>query len=348
MKIVSYEESFASGDKVTRYELSNTQGMKVEVLSWGGILTKIMVPDRDGTIENVILEWEDLNTYIKNPGYFGATVGRVAGRIADAKITLDDKVYTFAKNDYGNTLHGGTEGFDKKEWKGEVYQTDESATLILSYLSPDGEEGFPGNLAVKAYYILKEDNTLTLTYEATTDKKTIVNLTNHAYFNLSGEAKRSVLEQEVFINSHQISDLNEELIPTGEIIDLDHEHAFDFRTAKTIGKEIDEDNRLLKNGGGYDHCWLLDQGEKAAELYDPISGRVMEISTDAPAVVVYTMNNADGVTKLANGKGEEKRYAICFETQRKPIGKNEVFKEETILNPGEVYKQETTLKFSIR
>lgn len=348
MKIASYEEIFASGKKVIRYELSNTQGMKVEVLNWGATLTKIMVPDRDGNIENVILEWEDLNTYIKNPGSFGATVGRMAGRIADAKVTLDDKVYNFVKNHYGNTLHGGTEGFDKKEWIGEVYQTDEAVTLVLSYLSPDGEEGFPGNLAVKAYYTLKEDNTLTLTYEATTDKKTIVNLTNHAYFNLSGEAKRSVLEQEVFINSHQICDLNEELIPTGVMIDLEHERAFDFRTSKAIGKDINEDNRLLKNGCGYDHCWLLDEGEKSAELYDPISGRVMEISTDAPSIVVYTMNYADGITKLSNGEGERKRYGVCFETQRKPIGKNEVFKEETILNPGEVYRQETTFKFGER
>lgn len=348
MKIVSYEETFASGRKVTRYELSNTQGMKVEVLSWGATLTKIIVPDKEGKIENVVLEWEDLNTYEKNPGSFGATVGRIAGRIADAKVTLDNEVYTFVKNHYGNTLHGGTEGFDKKEWKGEMHQTDEAVTLTLSYLSPDGEEGFPGNLVVKACYILKEDNTLTLTYEATTDKKTIVNLTNHAYFNLSGEAKRSILEQEVFINSNQMCDLNEELIPTGEIIDLDNESPFDFRKAKAIGKDIDEDNRLLKNGSGYDHCWLLNQGDKSAELYDPVSGRLMEIRTDAPGVVVYTMNYADGVTKLSNGKAEQKRYGICFETQRKPIGQNEVFKEETILKPGEVYRQETTFKFSIR
>lgn len=348
MKIVSHEEAFASEIKVTRYELSNNKGMKVEVLSWGATLTKIMVPDKEGKVENVILEWEDLNTYEKNPGNFGATVGRVAGRIADAKVTLDEKVYTFAKNSYGNTLHGGLEGFDKKNWAGEMNQTDESATLTLTYISPDGEEGFPGNLSVKACYTLKDDNTLTLTYEATTDKTTIVNLTNHAYFNLSGEAKRSILEQEVVIHSSQICDLNEELIPTGNVIDLEGESIFDFRKAKAIGKDIGKDHYLLKNGCGYDHCWLLNEGHQAAELYDPISRRLMEITTDAPSVVVYTMNFADGITKLSNGEGQKVRYGICFETQKKPIGQNEVFKEEVILKVGQVYRQETTFKFGIR
>ncbi len=348
MKIVSKDMTFTSGKKVTRYELSNTQGMRVEILSWGATLTKIMVPDKKGNFENVILEWENLDTYENNPGDFGATVGRIAGRIADAKVTLNNQIYTFAKNTYGNTLHGGLIGFDKKEWKGEMQQTQEAAILTLSYLSPDGEEGFPGNLQVKACYTLREDNTLTLTYEATTDKETIVNLTNHAYFNLSGEAKRSVLEQEIYINSNQICDLNEELIPTGDLIDLDNESIFDFRISKVIGRDINEENRLLKNANGYDHYWILNKGEKSAELYDPISGRLMEISTDAPGVVIYTMNYADGVTKLSNGNGQQKRYGVCFETQRKPIGKSEVFKEETILKPGEIYRQETTFKFGNR
>ena len=348
MKIVSKDITFASGEKVTKYELSNTAGMTVEVLNWGATLTKIVVPDKEGHFENVILEWEDINTYENNPGNFGATVGRIAGRIADAKVTLNHQVYHFVKNTYGNTLHGGLVGFDKKAWTGEMQQTEDSVILTLSYLSPDGEEGFPGNLHVKAIYLLKEDNTLTLTYEATTDKETIVNLTNHAYFNLSGEAKRSVLGQEVYINSSQICDLNEELIPTGAFIDLDNESAFDFRIPKAIGKDIERENPHLKNGYGYDHCWLLNKGEKAAELYDPISGRVMEISTTAPGVVVYTMNHADGVTKLSNGKEQQRRYGVCFETQRKPIGKNEVFKEEVILKPSEVYRQETTFKFGNR
>ena len=348
MKIVSKDMSFASGKKITKYELSNTAGMKVEVLNWGATLTKIMVPDKEGRFENVILEWEDINTYENNPGNFGATVGRIAGRIADAKVTLNHQVYHFAKNTYENTLHGGLVGFDRKAWTGDIQQTEDAAILTLSYLSPDGEEGFPGNLHVKAIYVLKEDNTLTLTYEATTDKETIVNLTNHAYFNLSGEAKRSVLEQEVYINSNQICDLNEELIPTGALIDLDNERAFDFRIPKAIGKDIEQENHHLKNGCGYDHCWLLNKGEKAAELYDATSGRVMEIRTTAPGVVVYTMNHADGITKLSNGAGQQRRYGVCFETQRKPIGKNEVFKEEVILKPSEVYRQETTFKFGNR
>lgn len=348
MKIITKDMKFASGKNITKYELSNSAGMKVEVLSWGATLTKIVVPDKTGNFENVLLEWDDLNTYENNPGYFGATVGRIAGRIADAKVTLDDKVYTFVKNTFGNTLHGGATGFDKINWKGQVEEREDAIVLTLSYLSPDGEEGFPGNLHAKAIYMLKEDNTLTLTYEATTDKETIVNLTNHAYFNLSGEAKRSVLEQQVYINSQQICELDKELIPTGKFLDVDDQSAFDFRKPKAIGKDIEEDNLHLKNGCGYDHYWILEKGEKAAELYDPISGRLMEISTTAPGVVVYTMNHADGVTKLSNGEGQQRRYGICFETQKKPIGKNEVFKEDVILKPGNIYRQETTFKFSNR
>ncbi len=348
MQITSQDMSLKSGKVIKKYLLSNSSGMQVEVLNVGATLTKIIVPDEKGNYENVILEWEDINLYENNPGNFGATVGRVAGRIYQGKVTIDDKTYHFPQNTFENTLHGGINGFHTKIWEGEVTSTDNEAILTLHYLSKDGEEGFPGNLNVKAYYILKEDNSLTIKYEATTDQTTVVNLTNHAYFNLSGETKRSILDQEVYINSDRICDLDHQLIPTGEIINLDEEPAFDFRTPKAVKTHIDMDNQHLKNGCGYDHCWLLKETGKAAELYDPISKRCMSITTNAPGVVVYTMNHADGITKLSNGLPQQKRYGICFETQKKPIGYNEVFKEEVILKPGEIYGQETVFKFSIR
>lgn len=348
MQVKEEKVTLKSGKVITKYFLSNDRGMGVEVLSLGGILTEIIVPDDKGNFENILLKWQDLETYETNPGAFGAIVGRIAGRIHDAKVTLNEKVYTFAKNNNGNTLHGGIESFSGKNWEGRGEVINKEALLVLTYLSKDGEEGFPGNLDVKVSYILNNENALTIRYEAVTDKDTIVNLTNHAYFNLSGEAKRSILEQEVMINSDKICALDKELIPDGTYLSLVTEAPFDFRVSKAIGKDIKAEHIQLTYANGYDHAWVLNEGETAVRFYDPVSKRCMEIETNTSGVVMYTMNYADAPIKLSNGAYQAPRYGVCFETQELPIGYNEVFKEAVILKKGDTYKKETTFKFSIQ
>ena len=348
MKVSVKNDKFNSGKEVQIFTLTNSNGMQVEAINWGATLTKVMVPDRDGNIENVVLEWQDIDTYEKNPGCLGSTVGRVAGRIADAKVTLDNKEYNFVKNNAGNTLHGGLEGFHLKPWKASVKEGESEVSVTFTYLSLDGEENFPGNLNASITYTLKEDNSLTMTYEATTDKETIVNMTNHAYFNLSGNAKRSVLDQEVFINSSKICEGDSELIPSGQYLALAENKPFDFRQAKAIGKDISADHIQLKYGNGYDHIWVLDEGDVSASLYDSASGREMLVKTSAPGVVMYSMNFADDDILLSSGNRQEVRYGVCFETQKKAIGRNEVFKDEVVLKPDENYRQVTTFLFKNR
>ncbi len=337
----------SKGNRIIKYLMVNDVGMEVEVLNLGATLTKIMVPDQDGNFENVVLEWQDINVYEENPGYIGAIIGRMAGRIHKARITLDEKVYKLTKNENDNILHGGAEGLHHKFWNGMVKCTDNEARLQLCCKSKDGEEGFPGNVEVKVTYILNNDNQLSIQYEANTDQLTVVNLTNHAYFNLSGNGKRSVLEQEVWIDSNKIFELDNESIPTGKMLSLDEEYSFDFRKAKAIGKDIANDSVQLRYGKGYDHLWLLNQrNEKNIELYDPISERCMDITTTEPCVVMYTMNNPPSEKlKIAN---QEIRYGICFETQKCAIGYDEVFKEPCLLTPHITYHSETRYKFSIR
>lgn len=348
MEITSSHVTFKSGKEVTIYKLTNDKGMEVEVLSLGGILTKVIVPDKEGRFENVLLEWEELETYEKNPGYFSALIGRVAGRIYDAKVTINDKVYTFAKNNNGNTLHGGLIGFDKKIWSAVDETTKEETVLKLTYFSEDGEEGFPGNLDTAVWYRLNNENELTIEYKAQTDQDTIVNLTNHAYFNLSGNAKRSVLEQEVCINADKICKLDHELIPDGELLSVEEHPAFNFKTRKPIGRDIAQDDIQLKYGNGYDHPWILSDGNKAVEFYDPASKRCMEISTTEPGVVMYTMNFANNPIRLSNGEIQKPHYGVCFETQKLPIGYNEVFKEGVLLKQGDTYLSKTIFKFSVK
>lgn len=337
-----------SGREVIKYSLVNDNGMEVEVISIGATLTKITAPDEKGNYENVILGWQDLNVYEKHPGNFGAIVGRVAGRIYKGKATIAGKEYHFPINTFENTLHGGLRGFHIRDWDGMVQTSDEEISLVMHYLSADGEEGFPGNVDIKVTYRLKNDNSLTLNYEATTDQETIINLTNHAYFNLAGEGKRDILNQELYINSDEIYELDGELIPTGKMISLDEEPIFDFRKPKCIGQDIEEDNIHLKNGCGYDHIWKLNPGKDSIILYDSISKRSMSVTTSAPSVVVYTMNHGSDPITLSNGQPQKQRYAVCLETQKPAIGYNEVGRQAITLKPNEVYKQYTTFQFEVR
>lgn len=333
------------GQDVVQYTLANDNGMEVSVLNIGATLTRIITPDKDGKLENVILHWMDVANYEQNPGFFGAVVGRVAGRISKAKVTLNGKAYHFTVNENSNILHGGN-GFHSKFWTVEDQTTPHSAKVKLSYFSKDGEEGFPGNLNAYVTYSLNNDNELTVEYDADTDQTTLVNLTNHAYFNLSGDGKRSILEQEVYIDSDSIFELDEESIPTGKMLSVDDETAFDFRVPKTIGQNINDDSIFLKYGKGYDHLWKLNQGNKAIRLYDAISGRTMEVTTTEPCVVMYAMNNPSSYE--LNISKQDIRYGVCFETQRSAIGYNEVFKETCILEPDKTYHAATTFKFGIK
>lgn len=337
-----------SGRKITKFSLMNDQGMEVNVISIGATLTKITAPDQDGKYENVILGWQDLNVYEKHPGNFGAIVGRIAGRISEGKATIGGAEYHFPINDNKNTLHGGINGFHTKDWEGEMHVDERKASLKMTYLSPDGEEGFPGDLKASVVYTLKNDNTLTLDYEAVTNKETIVNLTNHAYFNLSGEGKRDILGQELCVSSDELFELDEELIPTGKMVDLDHEPVFDFRKPKCIGEDIKKENTYLKNGLGYDHYWKLNKQKDAISLYDSISKRYMTVTTSEPGVVVYTMNHADDPVVLSNGNPQKPRFAVCLETQRPAVGYNEQGVQAVTLKPNEIYEQHTTFCFGIK
>lgn len=347
MNITKRRELLKNNQEIILYQLHNDKGMMIEAMNLGGIITKIMAEDKDGKFENVVLAWQDLNTYIENPGYFNAIIGRTAGRIHKAQVTIDNQIYTFPKNDHGNSIHGGLNGFDKKIWQCEEILGQEEVTLKLNYVSEDGEEGYPGRLDVTVYYKLDNNNTFTVIYEANTTKTTLVNLTQHAYFNLSGEGKRSVEEQEMFINSDQVCEIDKEAIPTGKLIDLREDSIFNFKNRKLIGQDIHKKHIQLDYAKGYDHPWILNEGDLAAELYDPVSGRSMEIRTNQPAVVVYTMNHPND-NLLTGGKAAERRLAVCFETQALPIGYGEVNKELSLLTPQNKYYHETKFSFKVK
>lgn len=333
-------------EEVQVITLANSSGMEVEILSFGGIITKILVPDQNGKIENVVLGFQDLETYLSNPPFFGAIIGRTSGRINKGCITLNGQTYQFPINNNSNSLHGGVDGFNKKLWDVVCVENEDNASASLTYLSVDGEEGYPGNLTVKVTYTLTEANELTLRYEADTDQDTIVNLTNHTYFNLSGDAKAPILDHIMCIDSDKVCLLDAESIPTGEWIDVKEEAAFDFNEPKVIGKDIDAPSTKLQSG--YDHPWVLNKkADIDAYYHDPLSGRMMTIKTDEKAVVVYAMNFADPFI-LSNGEVAKVRYGICFETQSLPVGYNECYKEDIVLKAGAHYNKKTTFTFGIK
>ncbi|MEG1000028.1 MAG: aldose epimerase family protein [Cellulosilyticaceae bacterium] len=326
--------------------LINDNGMKVECLSLGGIITKIIVPDKVGNMENVVVGFKDLETYLENPPYFGAIIGRTGGRIHKGQVEIKGKTYELTINNNANTLHGGDAGFHKKIWDSKLEEEKDYVRVILSCTSADGEAGYPGNLDVSVSYTLNDENELILNYKASTDKDTVVNLTNHSYFNLSGNIKAKVLEHMMYIDSDKVCQLDEESIPTGEWIDVKDTTTFDFNEPKVIGKEIDAKETDLQSG--YDHPWVLKKSSDIDAYYhDPVSGRLMTIKTDEKAVVVYAMNFADPLM-LYNDKIGSPRYGICFETQSLPIGYNQCYKEDSILEVGKKYNKRTVFKFGTK
>lgn len=325
------------------FTLKNKRGVEVKILNFGGIITSIKTPDKKGYIENITLGYDSPQQYIDDNSYLGAIIGRYGNRIANGKFILEDISYTLAKNNPPNHLHGGLMGFNKKIWKASSKINKDSVTLTLNYLSKDMEEGFPGNLITTVSYSLTSDNSLEIVYEAKTDKKTIVNLTNHAYFNLSGNFNSDILDHHLQINGNKMLPVDEFLIPTGDM-DLVENTPFDFRTFKPIGKDIYANNKQLKLGLGYDHCWCLnnsDQGvRKVASAYHKKSGRLLEVFSDQPGVQFYSGNHLSG--------DYQKRTGFCLETQHYPNSPNQKKFPSVVLCPGEIYSSKTFYKFLIQ
>ncbi|AOZ97982.1 MULTISPECIES: aldose epimerase family protein [Flavobacterium] len=341
----------AKGEKIDSYKLKNQKGMEVDIMTYGGIITSLKVPNKAGVSEEVVVGFDNFEQYTKDNPYFGALIGRYGNRIAKGKFTLDGKEYKLATNNGENALHGGPEGFHRRIWTVEEAKGGNAAVLKLKYISKDMEEGYPGNLTVFVTYTLNNDNSLDVLYEATTDKKTVVNLTQHSYFNLSGDFTKTILNNEITIDADKLVPVDADLIPTGKLDDVTNT-PFDFRKPKAIGKDIEVTNDQLKKGLGYDHCWVLNNQDKgfrfAASAYDPTSGRLLEVYTDQPGIQLYTGNFLDGTLPTRDGKTYAHRTGLCLETQHYPDSPNQKDFPTTVLNPGENYKTKTSFKFSTK
>lgn len=337
------------GVKIEKYTLKNANGMQMDVITFGAIITSLTAPDKDGKYEDIVLGYTTPEDYFNgNPYFFGAAIGRYGNRIAKGKFTLEGKEYQVTLNDGPNSLHGG-KGFDKRVWTAEPIEGEESA-IKFTYVSKDMEEGYPGTLTTTITYTLTNDNTLEIDYQATTDKATVVNLTQHSYFNLSANFK-TILDHELMLDADSMTPVDRTLIPTGEITKVAGT-PFDFTTPKEIGKDIDaKDDQLLK-GKGYDHNWVLnnqDKGfRKVGSLYHKDSGRFMEVYTDQPGIQFYSGNFLDGKKKSKKDGMYEFRSGLCLETQHYPDSPNQPSFPSTELKPGETYKTKTTYKFSVK
>ncbi len=337
----------SKGDLGEIYSLRNRAGMQARIASYGGTVMSLSVPDARGTFDDVVLGHEAIEDYPGHSPYFGCLVGRYGNRIAKARFSLDDKEYKLAANNGDNSLHGGLVGFDKVVWAARPVPSELGPALELTYLSPDGEEGFPGNLAVTARYTLTEDDSLRVDFSATTDKKTLVNLTHHSYFNLAG--KGDILGHEVFLNAKRFTPVDASLIPTGELRPVAGT-PFDFTTPTTIGARVDGDDEQLRRGGGYDHNWVIDKPLGAlgllARVREPASGRVMEVLATAPGTQLYTGNYLDGTITGKRGWKYEKRAALCIEPQHYPDTPNQPGFPQATLSPGERHSSTIVYKFS--
>jgi aldose 1-epimerase len=337
-----------ANEPVTLYTIKNTQGMEVHIMNYGAIITKIIVPDKNEVMEDVVLGFENVADYIKDSPYFGAVVGRYGNRIAAGKFSLDGKNYTLAAQNNGQHLHGGLKGFDKKVWKTSAKK---DGSITFSYVSKDGEEGFPGNLEIQVTYTLTEDNAISMDYVAKTDQATVLNICNHSYFNLAGNAKRDVLAHKIQLNAPFFIPIDKVLIPTGEIKSVTG-GPFDFTSMKQIGQDINAADEQIGYGGGYDHCYAFDKAPgafgKIARVEEPESGRVMEVFTTEPGVQFYTGNNLDGHLKGKYGAVYNKRTGFCLETQHYPDSPNQANFPSTVLRPGETYTSKTVYQFSVQ
>lgn len=341
----------STGEKVDCFKLKNTKGMEVDIITYGGIITSLKVPNKAGVSEDVVIGFNTLEQYTKSNPYFGAIIGRYGNRIAKGEFSIDGNKYSLPKNDGPNHLHGGVNGFNRVVWTAIESKGGKEASLKLKYMSKDLEEGYPGNLTVFVTYTLKNDNTLDVNYEATTDKSTIVNLTQHSYFNLSSDFSKTILNHEITINADKLVPIDATLIPTGKLTDVTNT-PFDFRKPKTIGKDIEAADDQLKKGKGYDHCWVLNNQNKGnrlvASAYESGSGRLLEIFTDEPGIQFYTGNFLDGTLPKRDQGTYAHRTGFCLETQHYPDSPNQKDFPSVILKPGEKYETKTSFKFSVK
>jgi aldose 1-epimerase len=346
------KESFgktADGENVDLYTLRNMHGVEAKITNYGGILVSLKVPDRGGKFDDVVLGFNDLDSYLKGHPYFGALIGRYGNRIAKGRFTLNGVEYKLAVNNGENHLHGGIKGFDKVVWTGKEAKTTAGPAVTLSYLSKDGEEGYPGNLNVRVVYTLTNKDELKIEYSATTDKDTVTNLTHHSYFNLAGEGNGDILNHQVLINATRFVPTDAGSIPTGELRKVAGT-PFDFRKLTAIGARINQDDEQLKFGNGYDHTWVINGRpgamRLAAQAYEPTSGRRMQVWTTEPGVQFYTGNFLDGTLTGKSGKIYQRRYGFCFETQHYPDSPNQPSFPTTTLKKGATYRSTTIYRFT--
>lgn len=343
----------AAGEAIDIYTLSNKKGMQVTITNFGATVVTLLVPDRGGKAADVVLGFDTLAGYESGKGYFGATIGRYGNRIGGGTFSLDGKTYTLAKNNGNNALHGGIVGFNKKVWKAREIAAKDGESLEMSYLSVDGEEGYPGNLSVKVIFTLPaERNELRIDYTASTDKDTVLNLTNHSYFNLAGEGSGDILDHVVTLHAKEFTPVDGTLIPTGELRAVAGT-PMDFTSATAIGKRINENYEQLVFGKGYDHNWVISRTgaanslASAAEAYDPKSGRKLEVLTTEPGVQFYTGNFLDGSAKGKGGKAYQQRSAFCLETQHFPDSPNHANFPTTRLKANAAFHSETVFRFLV-
>lgn len=333
------------GDSITMFTLTDGKGVEAKLINYGATLVSLKMPDRNGSYEDVTLGYDNLEGYISGTSYIGASIGRYANRIGKASFKLDGVTYKVTKNDGNNHLHGGTKGFHKVIWNAEPFSTPDSAGVTFTYFSKDGEEGFPGNLTVTNIFALKKDATLVNIISATTDKKTVATFTHHSYFNLTGNAKRDILDHELTIFADTYTPVDKELIPTGKIMPVKGT-PLDFTEPKAVGARIKEVE------GGYDHNFILNKqaGELslAARMYEPVSGRVMEVYATEPAIQFYSGNFLDGTIIGKGGKPYPKYYAFCLEPEHFPDSPNRPEFPTTVINPGETHTNVMVFKFTAR
>jgi len=337
------------GREATLFHLVNASGMSMEVTDYGGIITSLTAPDRSGNYEDVVLGYDDLDSYLAETPYFGAIIGRYGNRIAEGRFSLDGETFELATNNGANHLHGGLVGFDKVLWDAEPFNNAFDFGIVFTYESPAGEEGYPGNLSVEVSYRMTADNRIIFSYKATTDKATPINLTQHSYFNLAVNTSNSILDHELMIAAEYFTPIDDGLIPTGELRTVESTH-FDFRTSTPIGARIDSGGEQLDYGLGYDHNFVLSDTttdlKLAARVYEPQSGRIMEVHTTEPGIQFYSGNFLDGSLIGKGGVVYEHRSGFCLETQHFPDSPNQAAFPSTILRPGEIYTSQTIYTFS--
>lgn len=350
MQITKKPFGAINGAPVDLFTLTNHNGLKAEIINYGGIIVSLYTPDRNGAMADITLGYDDLGSYLERSPYFGAIVGRYANRLEGACFTLNGITYNLNRNEGDNQLHGGLRGFDKVIWDAQIIGEPDHQSLQLRYKSPDGEERYPGNLAVTVVYSLNEDNALVIEYTAVSDKDTVVNLTNHAYFNLSGHDSGDVLDHQLMIRARRFTVIDEACVPTGEIRDVSGT-PMDFRRMKTVGIGLmnDMDDEQMKFGAGYDHNYVLDTSgktpEKAAELYEPRSGRLMEVYTTKPGIQFYSGNHLVSAGLGKGGTAYKNWSGLCLETQYFPNSMRHAHFPSPILKAGEIYRHVTIYRF---